>query len=890
MTSLVSASKLAIAETRQQARKDGSKGHSGFQDAFRASGAERHGSTAAHAPAPSSPSPMQGLAQRLDAFEKIAGLVAERPAEAGGEVPQPAVERANARIAEAGTQSSPAPARGQAQRPETFEKVAGLANEMPAQVVGEVPQPTVARANAQITEAGTQSSPAPARGQAQRLDAFEKIAGFVPEIPAEAGGEVPLPVVERANARITEAVTQSSPEPAQGPTQQLDTFEKIASLVAERPAEAGGEVPQPAVERANAQITEAPAQSSPAPARGQAQRLDTFEKIADLTDDTPAGDAAEVPQRTVERTKAPIAQAAVPLSPFDEAAPATNVRAGDGNAIAGDAMPKLAQTIAEDAGAQVEQVADPDVTFDADPPLTNDRIGRTKMDDTAKADARLTPPSTDEKGKPAPRADMRPAPVEVDTEAAEVSDTTDKLEPASEPEIPDTAAVKTDAMPKQPEAAATWLPLHDASAAAPTQKPNDDRPAETVAKAASDTKAIPASNAPREPAASMVTEAAVHDVAAPDDATASDAPHSAPAVTGPASVKPAAHATATDAQARKSPPAADVATGPTSKPAQAMASGDNRIDRQDVSRPAPGSASDQAKVSMNAAAQAQPAPRGTGGDSDDRRTPERAASARATSTATTPAPTATTPAPASRPAQAADATAVHPGSPSAPANERVQSVEEPAEKEPVRSEAGDDAKPAVSGDARPADAARPAPAAVTAVSMQTQPAAPAAPAAAVIATVRADASWAAYFRDTQPGAGAPVNSLKIQLNPLELGNVTAHLRVKDDAVSVELTAETADAQRQLATDADTIAKSLRALGIDVDRVTVQLSARADAQPQADASSQPRQQGFAADSGAGSAREQDGGSRREQQRHSGEPAPPSGQSAASSNRSASARYI
>lgn len=221
----------------------------------------------------------------------------------------------------------------------------------------------------------------------------------------------------------------------------------------------------------------------------------------------------------------------------------------------------------------------------------------------------------------------------------------------------------------------------------------------------------------------------------------------------------------------------------------------------------------------------------------------------------------------------------------------MQSGKEPAEKEPVRSEAGDDAKPAVSGDARPADTARPAPTAVAAVSIQTQPAAPAAPAAAVIATVRADASWAAYFRDTQPGAGAPVNSLKIQLNPLELGNVTAHLQIKDDAVSVELTAETADAQRQLATDADTIAKSLRALGIDVDRVTVQLSARADAQPQADASSQPRQQSFAADSGAGSAREQDGGSRREPQRQSGEPtASASGPSAASSNRSASARYI
>ncbi|SMH52103.1 flagellar hook-length control protein FliK [Mesorhizobium australicum] len=718
MTSLVSASKLALAEPRQQARKDGSKGHPGFQDAVRASGAERHGSPAVRAPAtPSSPSPMQGLAQRLDAFEKVAGLAAETS------------------------------------------------------------------------------------------------AGGVSDVPQRAG------------------------------------------------------------EQAHAQITEAADQSSPAPSRGQAQQLNTFAKSENLADHTPTGDAAESPQRTVEQTKAPVAQAVAGRSPFGEAGSVTNARAGYGTTGAGDAKPKLAQTFEEDAGVQAEQVTDPDVSFDANAPLANDRIGRAEVDETGKADAHRTPPSpahVDEKAGPAPMAGMRSAPVELDTEAAEASDTIDTLEPASEPESPDTAVAKTDTMSKQPEAAATWLPLQDTRPAAPKQKPTDDMPAETVAKAASDAKTIPASRAPR------------------DDATASDALRSAPADAGAASVKPAA--TVTDAQARQPQPAADVAIGLTSKQAQAVASGDDGIERRRVSRPAPGTASDQAEVSMSAAAQAQSAPNGSGNASGERMVSERATSARATSTAAKPASTATTPAPASRPARAADA-AVHPGSPSAPANERFQSGTEPAEKEPVRSDSGDDAKPAVSGDVRQADTVRPAPAAVTAVSVQTQPTAPAAPAAAVIATVRADASWAAYFRDTQPGTGAQVNSLKIQLNPLELGNVTAHLQIKDDAVSVELTAETADAQRQLATDADTIAKSLRALGIDVDRVTVQLTARADAQPQTDASGQPRQQGFAADGGAGNAREQDGGSRREQQRQSGDPAASaSGPSAASSNRSSSARYI
>ena len=39
----------------------------------------------------------------------------------------------------------------------------------------------------------------------------------------------------------------------------------------------------------------------------------------------------------------------------------------------------------------------------------------------------------------------------------------------------------------------------------------------------------------------------------------------------------------------------------------------------------------------------------------------------------------------------------------------------------------------------------------------------------------ADPAWSAYFQETQPGNPARVSSLKIQLNPSELGMVTAHL-------------------------------------------------------------------------------------------------------------------
>lgn len=215
----------------------------------------------------------------------------------------------------------------------------------------------------------------------------------------------------------------------------------------------------------------------------------------------------------------------------------------------------------------------------------------------------------------------------------------------------------------------------------------------------------------------------------------------------------------------------------------------------------------------------------------------------------------------------------------------------PPPREPVEREAKDDGgEPAVS-DSRSGEPARPAPSGVTAVSAQpAQAAPPATPAAAIIATVRAEGSWAAYFRDTQPGAPAQLKSLKIQLNPVELGAVTAHLRIEDDTVTVELSAETADAQRQLTADADTIAKSLRALGLDVDRVTVQVAGRSDAQPQAEPAGQSRQQGFAADGGAGGAREQGSGSRREQHQSGGQNAPAAGPPGAASSGSSSARYI
>lgn len=65
-----------------------------------------------------------------------------------------------------------------------------------------------------------------------------------------------------------------------------------------------------------------------------------------------------------------------------------------------------------------------------------------------------------------------------------------------------------------------------------------------------------------------------------------------------------------------------------------------------------------------------------------------------------------------------------------------------------------------------------------------------------------------------------LHTLKIQLNPLELGQVTAVMRLTGEELSVELRVETPEAYRQLSSDSESIVRSLRAQGYGVDQVTV----------------------------------------------------------------------
>ncbi len=119
-------------------------------------------------------------------------------------------------------------------------------------------------------------------------------------------------------------------------------------------------------------------------------------------------------------------------------------------------------------------------------------------------------------------------------------------------------------------------------------------------------------------------------------------------------------------------------------------------------------------------------------------------------------------------------------------------------------------------------------------------------AAAVTTAIARDPQWAASLSATgsltQPDAatGKVVNTLKIQMHPIELGLVTATLRLHGDELVVSLQVETGEAYRQLADDQDAIVRALRGQGFAVDQVSVQL-APADRSANAQGGDQGQQQ-------------------------------------------------
>ncbi|MEF0942036.1 flagellar hook-length control protein FliK [Rhizobium sp. BR 362] len=119
-------------------------------------------------------------------------------------------------------------------------------------------------------------------------------------------------------------------------------------------------------------------------------------------------------------------------------------------------------------------------------------------------------------------------------------------------------------------------------------------------------------------------------------------------------------------------------------------------------------------------------------------------------------------------------------------------------------------------------------------------------AALVTSAMAGDGEWSGAMQPASAlsnaaswtSTGKVVNTLKIQLHPNDLGQVTATMRLSGDQLSVDLKVQTSEAYRQLHADQSHMVDALRAQGYQVDNITVTLASNADQQ-----SDSGRQSGF-----------------------------------------------
>ncbi|WP_170141819.1 flagellar hook-length control protein FliK [Ciceribacter lividus] len=150
-------------------------------------------------------------------------------------------------------------------------------------------------------------------------------------------------------------------------------------------------------------------------------------------------------------------------------------------------------------------------------------------------------------------------------------------------------------------------------------------------------------------------------------------------------------------------------------------------------------------------------------------------------------------------------------------------------------------------------------------------------AANIAATLAGDGEWlqamqpAAELANAAAAAGGAkaVHTLKIQMTPIELGSVTANLRLKGDELTVHLTVESHAALRQLSDDQGDILKALRAQGLTIDHVHVSIAPSAErtaggdggqGAPQWQQGGQQAQQGGGQSAGGGARQEAFGSTR------------------------------
>lgn len=102
---------------------------------------------------------------------------------------------------------------------------------------------------------------------------------------------------------------------------------------------------------------------------------------------------------------------------------------------------------------------------------------------------------------------------------------------------------------------------------------------------------------------------------------------------------------------------------------------------------------------------------------------------------------------------------------------------------------------------------------------------------ALATAVKADPTWSEALQSAQRAdtgtlarTVTEVNTLKLQMNPENLGSMVASLKLKGEELTVELRVTSVEAYRQLTADHDDIVKSLQDQGFSIDKVTVQLNA------------------------------------------------------------------
>lgn len=105
---------------------------------------------------------------------------------------------------------------------------------------------------------------------------------------------------------------------------------------------------------------------------------------------------------------------------------------------------------------------------------------------------------------------------------------------------------------------------------------------------------------------------------------------------------------------------------------------------------------------------------------------------------------------------------------------------------------------------------------------------------ALVTSMTGDSTWSSAM---QPGSlnggatGSTVHVLKLQMNPHDLGSVTATLRLIGEELHVQLTVETRAAFRQLSDDSNGMLDALKSQGFSVDQITINIASSADTDAQ-----------------------------------------------------------